>query len=325
MQAASVNTAYGARWQFSLGQLFYLVGLASLAIFVVAPVYHHALHLPRSTAVCIALAATAVGAAIGFFRAQAERTPREFFCGFVLLYALLAWNLLPLFWSLGIGWTLIVLAVSTPALTWTGVTTYRRGFGEFACEGRLLTSLLISWLLVTVGSAYFFVNYCCHRGCNANESAAIATCKTYAEAQDIYRRTDWDGDGVLEYSPTIKGANSLYEKTAGTGDLTLVDAAFANAAWGQNARPKAGYFVKVLTGQGPDAPGGRKNYLDEKGNLAQGYALVAWPAVYDGKGRNSFQINNTGTVYQMDLGPDTAALAEQMTEYNPAQGWVVAE
>ncbi|MBI3828559.1 MAG: DUF2950 family protein [Planctomycetes bacterium] len=249
----------------------------------------------------------------------------------------------------------------------------------------------------------------------ANESAAIAACKTFAEAEDIYRRTDWDADGILEYAQTIKGDNSLYEKNAGKGDLTLVDDAFAKAevltvlkaledkdlpeakpeeaqafakalpklssddfqerenatadivklgpgvvkllekaaadtkdvevrqrcksiadgirkdlAQKQGATvtqanaPKAGYYFKVLKDQGPHAPGGRKSYV-VNGNMTLGYALVAWPAEYDGTGRNTFIINNTGTVYQKDMGAETQKTCETMTEYDPAEGWVVSE
>ncbi|MCK6473878.1 MAG: DUF2950 family protein [Planctomycetes bacterium] len=165
----------------------------------------------------------------------------------------------------------------------------------------------------------------------ANESAAIAACKTFAEAEDIYRRTDWDGDGVLEYAQSIKGDNSLYEKNAGKGDLTLVDSAFANAEGdpGQTP-PKAGYVFKVLKGQGPKAPGGRKSYVvaghgASANSMTLGYALVACPADYDGSGRNTFIINNTGTVYQKDLGPETPDIVKAMTEYDPDETWVVAE
>jgi hypothetical protein len=38
-----------------------------------------------------------------------------------------------------------------------------------------------------------------------NEDATISNCKTFAEGEDIYRRTDWDGDGVLEYAQTLRG------------------------------------------------------------------------------------------------------------------------
>ena len=253
---------------------------------------------------------------------------------------------------------------------------------------------------------------------DANESAAIAACKTYAEAQDIYRRTDWDSDGLLEYAQAIKGANSLYERTPGTGDLTLVDKAFANAeglskaldpkdipesnaevaaslaklipklaaedyaereaataaieklgphaikllekeakeALDVEARsrcnelaiklkqtlvaklglglavaaPKAGYCFKVLTGQGPQAPGGRKTYIvagagAQAKSMTLGYALLAFPASYGVTGRKTFQINNTGTVYEKDLGAETQKNATECTEYNPDPTWVVSE
>ena len=155
-----------------------------------------------------------------------------------------------------------------------------------------MIGLFVNWALIivslicwTVLDESLFSSHCSGR----NESAPISACKTFAEAQDIYRRTDWDGDGVLEYSQSITGANSLYEKNAGTGDVTLVDSAFAHAEGAPGvAQPKAGYVFKILKGQGPNAPGGQKSYLDEKGNMTRGYALVACPASYDGTGRCTF-------------------------------------
>jgi len=148
----------------------------------------------------------------------------------------------------------------------------------------------------------------------ANESAAVAAGKTYAEAQGVYRKTDWDEDGVYEFAQTLKGA------------LNLVDAALASAEGPPGlAQPKAGYVFKVLKSQGPHAPGGRKSYVDANGKMTMGYALVACPASYDGTGRNTFIVNQTGTVYQKDLGSNTEALFNAMTEYDPGPGWVVAE
>lgn len=250
-----------------------------------------------------------------------------------------------------------------------------------------------------------------------NESAAVAACKTFARAEDIYRRTDWDSDGVLEYSQTVRGSNSLYEKTAGTGDLTLVDQAFAMAEVAvrpvpaevppeptaeqkaavekqvallgdedyetragaskaiedigpcaiallaahaekatdtevrgrckdlvvrlndklakkdeldfKSAVPKDGYLFRVMTGQGPRAPGGKKSYVREMqgptgSNMVLGYALVAFPAEYGKTGRLTFVINNIGTVYEKDLGKDTRELIKTM-DYNPDNTWKVAE
>ncbi|MCY3019945.1 MAG: DUF2950 family protein [Planctomycetota bacterium] len=38
-----------------------------------------------------------------------------------------------------------------------------------------------------------------------NEAAAKAACRAYWQAQEIYHRTDYDGDGVLEYAQALHG------------------------------------------------------------------------------------------------------------------------
>lgn len=134
------------------------------------------------------------------------------------------------------------------------------------------------------------------------ETDAIAACKTYATAQDIYRRTDWDQDGVLEYATAFKGDASLFEQVSGTGDAILIDAAFAKAEGDPGtATAKAGYVFLIQTGQGSHAPGGVRTYF-QQGNMTAGYGLSTIPESYDVSGRNSFIINNMGTVYQRDRG-----------------------
>lgn len=151
-----------------------------------------------------------------------------------------------------------------------------------------------------------------------NEATAVAACKTYAEAQDLYRRTDYDSDGVLEYALAFKGNNSLFEQNAGSGDLTLVDNAFASAEGEPGTVPaKSGYVFLILTGQGANAPGGSQTYFVDV-NMTMGYALSAVPASYDGTGRNSFQINATGNVYQSDRG---SANTTHLTIYEPDSTW----
>jgi len=150
-------------------------------------------------------------------------------------------------------------------------------------------------------------------------TAAAAGCKAYVEAQEIYHRTDWDGNGVLEY------ATSLQELLKQGG---LVDTSFA-AAEGLpgKAQPKAGYVCKVLTAQGPHATGGRKSYLDGNGRMTLGYALVAAPAVYNVTGQDMYVINQKGVMYEADFGADTARIFTEMTEFDPdpAQGWEPSE
>jgi hypothetical protein len=44
---------------------------------------------------------------------------------------------------------------------------------------------------------------------DGNEQAAVGACKMFAEAEDIYRRTDYDRDGVLEYAQTLCGGKRV--------------------------------------------------------------------------------------------------------------------
>src|ERR1039457_3687328 len=62
-----------------------------------------------------------------------------------------------------------------------------------------------------------------------NEAAAIAACKAYAEAQEMYHRTDWKGTGTLQYSQWLDQPYGLYETATGNGDIALIDSAFAKA------------------------------------------------------------------------------------------------
>ena len=151
---------------------------------------------------------------------------------------------------------------------------------------------------------------------DANETAPAAACKAFAEAEEIYHRTDYTHTG-LQY------ASSLHSLIGSSGELALIDKTFANAELGSAAMtPKAGYFFKVLTSQGPAATGGRKSYLDETGKMTRGYAILALPARYGDSGNDCFIINNNGTIFQKDLGPDTPTVAPAITEFDPDTTWV---
>ena len=46
------------------------------------------------------------------------------------------------------------------------------------------------------------------------------------------------------------------------------------------------------------------------GQMIGGFAMVAYPAQYGSSGIMTFIVNHDGVVYQKDLGPNTAALAQ---------------
>ena len=151
----------------------------------------------------------------------------------------------------------------------------------------------------------------------ANEAVAMAACKAYCAAQDNYRRTDYNKDGVLEYAQSLRGTDSLSETQPGRGDIALIDRSFAAAdAASEAPTPKAGYYFKVLKAQGDHAPGGARSYV-LNGHMTGGYALIAYPAEYDRTGKNSFLIDNTGAIYRKDYGAQTQAIAGRMTAFDP--------
>jgi hypothetical protein len=80
----------------------------------------------------------------------------------------------------------------------------------------------------------------------------------------------------------------------------------------------------VLKRQGSDAAGGKYDFVIN-GNMIAGFALVAFPAEYESSGIMTFIVNQSGKVYQKDLGPDTVEIARHMTEYNPDSSWTLVK
>jgi Protein of unknown function (DUF2950) len=84
--------------------------------------------------------------------------------------------------------------------------------------------------------------------------------------------------------------------------------------------PFHGYYYKVFTRQGPNAPGGAKNYF-VNGKMTKGFAFLAYPAKYRASGVVTFEVNQDGVIVQKDLGPNTVQLANAISEFNPDQIW----
>jgi hypothetical protein len=76
----------------------------------------------------------------------------------------------------------------------------------------------------------------------------------------------------------------------------------------------------MLTAQGPDVKGGAKSYL-ANGKMTGGFAFVASPAEYRSSGVMTLLIDQSGVIYEKDLGPETVNLAKAMTAFNPDKTW----
>ena len=160
-----------------------------------------------------------------------------------------------------------------------------------------------------------------------NELAAIDVCRAYVEAQMDYASRDREANGVLEYAQRIVSSPGKKDGLYYEGEPeNFAPKSFADAAavllqgQGRKPVPYHGYFFHILKSQGPDAEGGAMDYV-VKGEMIGGFALVAWPAEYGVSGVQTLIVNYRGTVYEKDLGPQTASLARQMTRFNPDKAW----
>jgi DUF2950 family protein len=165
-----------------------------------------------------------------------------------------------------------------------------------------------------------------------DELSAIAACLAYVQAQDEYFRLDRDGNGLREYATHIISTpgkhDGLYWRAESQADISpldgLIEDAHLSARSNQKREPYNGYYFRILTAQGPAAPGGAYSYLIN-GHMIAGYAMVAWPAAYGDSGVATFICGQNGVVYQKNLGPNTAALGVAMTQYNPDSTWTPVE
>ncbi|TDN69731.1 DUF2950 domain-containing protein [Paraburkholderia sp. BL10I2N1] len=158
-----------------------------------------------------------------------------------------------------------------------------------------------------------------------NELAVIQTLQAICDAQDEYAETPHDGDKMMVYASKLSSSpgkhDGLYWPTAPGESQSPLGPAFEGA--GTQNESKDGYYgyhYKLLTAQGPNAPGGAMNYVLD-GKLFAGFAVTAWPVRYGDTGVMSFIVNHTGQVYERDLGPNIAAKAAATKSFDPAHGW----
>jgi hypothetical protein len=175
-----------------------------------------------------------------------------------------------------------------------------------------------------------------NRRIGKNELAALQVVRTYVEAQHEYASRDRDGDEVLEYAQRLVSSPGTHDglywpdsdgETSPLGPLVAYAQGNTNAPVttleGTPGGPFHGYYFKILTRQGPHAPGGEHDDVIN-GKMIAGFALVAWPARYGDSGMMTFIVNQQGRVYQQDLGKDTSKIAPAMKTYDPDNHWQVA-
>jgi hypothetical protein len=186
-----------------------------------------------------------------------------------------------------------------------------------------------------------------------NELSAIATARAYVVAQwQYFTDDDWGHDGVCAYAQKFVSApgehDGLYWETAegdppsplgslvaearseGYGAKNRATTSTSGGSTGSSTgtsgghHPFHGYFFKILTRQGPHAPGGKYNYIIN-GNMIAGFALIAYPDKWGNSGVMTFIVNQQGRVYEKNLGPNTDKVAAAITEYDPDTTWKMVD
>ncbi len=186
------------------------------------------------------------------------------------------------------------------------------------------------WFFDTAAGAEEIV----YRRIGRNELGAIDVCHGVVAAQQDYAADGHDGQPAGLYAQKLLSdpgrRNGLYWEPAAGEPASPAGPFLAKASAASyvfkpgQSTPYHGYFYRLLTAQGPAAPGGAKSYLVD-GGLIGGFALVAFPAEYRQSGVMTFIVGANGVVYQKDLGPKTAELSVEMKEFNPDPTWTVVE
>ena len=165
-----------------------------------------------------------------------------------------------------------------------------------------------------------------YRRIGQNELDTIQTSLAFVDAENEYADKD-RGDGVGTYAQRILSSpgkkDGLYwpsdNNDSPLGELAAEASAEGYKA-GSEPQPYHGYFFRILTRQGPGAPGGAMSYI-VNGKMIGGFALIAYPADYANSGVVTFIVSHAGTVYEKDLGENTEAVVKAMTSFDPDKSW----
>lgn len=150
-----------------------------------------------------------------------------------------------------------------------------------------------------------------YRRIGHNELAAINVCKGVVAAQRDYAAIKHDGEPAGKYAPKIVS-------TAGKQDGLYWD-----VNEGEAPSP-AGPLLAQANAEGYDVSGKRTPYhgyyyrmLKEPG----GFGFLAYPAEYLSSGVMTFIVDQSGVIYQKDLGDKTSEIAQQVTDYQRDKTW----
>ena len=195
--------------------------------------------------------------------------------------------------------------------------------------------------LARAGNAWYFDSAAAkseilYRQIGRNELSVIQICGELVAAEKEYHAVAHDGAAQKEFAQKLQSSPGKHDGlywpvAAGESPSPLVGPLLAAAepqGSGEGAAsrttPFYGYYFRILKAQGTHAPGGAESYL-VNGKMTQGFALLAYPAVYRSTGVMTFLVGQDGVVYQKNLGRKTGEIAKSIQTYDPDPTWQEAE
>lgn len=166
-----------------------------------------------------------------------------------------------------------------------------------------------------------------NRRIGRNELSAIQVCLAYVDAQREYALKAINDKGVHAYAMKLVSTpgrkDGLYWPTQeGEPQSPLGPIASKAKQEGYVSQPYHGYYYRILTAQGNDAPGGAYDYV-VNGRMIGGFALVAYPGRWQASGVMTFIVSHDGIVHQKNLGKDTEAIVSRMQSFDPDATWSI--
>lgn len=165
-----------------------------------------------------------------------------------------------------------------------------------------------------------------------NELFAIAVCRAIVDAQEEYG-AGAQGEYAQKFLSEPGKRDGLYWPTGAGEQASPLGQLIAEASRegytagrGAGGAPPSyhGYRYRILTSQGPSAPGGAMSYM-EGGRLRKGFAVVAYPAEYGRTGVATFGATHAGVLYEADLGPSSGRIAPAMSRFDPDARWSIVD
>jgi hypothetical protein len=156
-----------------------------------------------------------------------------------------------------------------------------------------------------------------NRRIGKNEIDTIETCRVYVDAQRQYAAQHKAYAQKFRSDPGKRDGLYWEGEDSPLGPLVV---RASTEGYSVPGAPYHGYRFRILTGQGPSAPGGALSYI-ENGRMTKGFAMVAYPAEHGKSGIMTFLVGPHGIVYQKDLGAGTLLSASTMARFDPDSSW----